>query len=604
MAMKERSGVQWMLNLTTGLAAGDLLTILDWSKYEHTVQCYDPRSQTMHPASVPWPMKWLVLRRHRKHISLSRALPSMHTFRQQVFNFGNKLRWRWYFQFFPQPASTFRGPRAVTTPTFSKEREANTRPEWITLDWWIKAVTKRLITTATRARQRAKHSSRLYANMGPLEKMAIRLYRQGECAAVPNDKDQSFSLILKVHRALMSESVLNARRYMIVNRHGVTNSLVKTYRDICRWVGQRMDDDSLGTTMFRSALFPRATVFSRLQLLVKAQKPPGEVVPRPVHASQNYMFAGLSCWLAQILRTKLQGIAPWLLKDSKDLMARIRNIPRQDITRWHMATIDVKDFYLNGSAEAITEAVVSLWPDHDPMRTTLRRVLLFVLDSQFVDDPWELSDNITYQVTEGSGMGLLHSGEVADCALVALMELPITSSLGPAGVKGYVRFRDDILILSASKVPATKQLFTRMQQLASFYPLKIEFGWWRIDFLELEISKSGDHFSVSHLLKPSSLSPPLAPSSAHPRHVHSSWPQAYACRIRQLCSTRDLFQLSISRVVDRLRANFASEYTTGMLQQAARRYDNGRGRQTSLRQERDCFSWLVGLPSYDGAGHM
>ena len=141
-----------------------------------------------------------------------------------------------------------------------------------------------------------------------------------------------------------------------------------------------------------------------------------------MHASHRYARSGLNCWLAQILRANLQEVAPWLLKDSKDFVARIGDIPRQDITRWHVAAIDVKDFYLNGSAEAIAKAAVSLWPDHDPMRTTLRRIILFALGNQFVGDPWGLSDNITYPVTEGSGMGLLCSGEVAESALVSLMK--------------------------------------------------------------------------------------------------------------------------------------------------------------------------------------
>ena len=80
--------------------------------------------------------------------------------------------------------------------------------------------------------------------------------------------------------------------------------------------------------MFKSALFPEASILSRLQLLVKDQKPRGKAVTCPMHAPHHYMFSGLSSWLAQILQAKLQEMAPWLLKDFKDLMDRIRNIPR------------------------------------------------------------------------------------------------------------------------------------------------------------------------------------------------------------------------------------------------------------------------------------
>eukprot|EP00959_Pyramimonas_sp_CCMP1952_P168223 3515274-Pyramimonas_sp.AAC.1 len=53
------------------------------------------------------------------------------------------------------------------TSVLSKEREAHAGPEWITMDWRVRAVTQRPLATAARARQGAKYSSKLRANMGP-----------------------------------------------------------------------------------------------------------------------------------------------------------------------------------------------------------------------------------------------------------------------------------------------------------------------------------------------------------------------------------------------------------------------------------------------------
>eukprot|EP00959_Pyramimonas_sp_CCMP1952_P069528 1451213-Pyramimonas_sp.AAC.1 len=106
------------------------------------------------------------------------------------------------------------------------------------------------------------------------------------------------------------------------------------------------------------------------------------------------MFAGLSHWLAQELRRKLGDVAPYLLKDSQDLVSRIRHIRHTSVEKWHMATIDVKDFYLNGTPDQIIEAILTLWAADDPMKEVLHRVLDFVLHNQYVDDPWEGSDNL------------------------------------------------------------------------------------------------------------------------------------------------------------------------------------------------------------------
>jgi len=157
---------------------------------------------------------------------------------------------------------------------------------------------------------------------------------------------------------------------------------------------------------------------------------------------------------------------------------------------WHMATIDLKDFYSNGTPDQIIEAILTLWAADDPMKDVLHRVLDFVLRNQYVDDPWEGSDNLTYHVLEGSGMGLGHSGEVADCTLVALMERRVvTAGAGEKfahhGVRAYWRFRDDILLLSGGLASSTMSLFMDMQALAPIYPMKITWAWREVQFLDL-----------------------------------------------------------------------------------------------------------------------
>ena len=95
---RQKAELRWMADLTAGLDAGDLLTILEWPEHADTINTYDPHTHTLHSAAaIPWPIRWLLLRRHRKHISVSRALPSMEGFKAQLQDFGDRLKWKWYF---------------------------------------------------------------------------------------------------------------------------------------------------------------------------------------------------------------------------------------------------------------------------------------------------------------------------------------------------------------------------------------------------------------------------------------------------------------------------------------------------------------------------
>eukprot|EP00959_Pyramimonas_sp_CCMP1952_P341889 7161943-Pyramimonas_sp.AAC.1 len=184
-----------------------------------------------------------------------------------------------------------------------------------------------------------------------------------------------------------------------------------------------MDDRRLASNLMRSAFFPKATHVSRLLVLVKSHKPQGEVVCRPVHASPNYVFSSLSHWLIPVLRAKLNVRAPHLLKDSGDLVSRLSRI--KPTGRWHMAKVDVKDFYMCGTREEICSEVLSLWEDWDPMKRIVAKVVEFLLEAQYIADPWDEPHDTVHGVGTGTGMGLPHSGDLADVTLLALMEIKL-----------------------------------------------------------------------------------------------------------------------------------------------------------------------------------
>ena len=73
---------------------------------------------------------------------------------------------------------------------------------------------------------------------------------------------------------------------------------------------------------------------------------------------------------------------------------------------------------MSGSAEDLVQDVIVWFAE--PLKSLLRRALTLLLTSQFVKSRY-FPDQF-WQVVLGSGMGLPHSGGVADLALLTRME--------------------------------------------------------------------------------------------------------------------------------------------------------------------------------------
>ena len=133
-------------------------------------------------------------------------------------------------------------------------------------------------------------------------------------------------------------------------------------------------------------------------------------------------------------------------------------------------------------------------------------------------------------------MGLPHSGEVADSAFPSLAEDPWVVHphvQADHGIDGYWRFRNDILILG-NDMSRTREYFWKLRELAGFFRVQCE-SWSsnEIQFLEVIVRRDVNNNWYVTIPKycGSSISKPLDPSSAHPVHVHRSWPQALAPRM-------------------------------------------------------------------------
>ena len=194
---------------------------------------------------------------------------------------------------------------------------------------------------------------------------------------------------------------------------------------------------------------------------------------------------------------------------------------------------------MSGRPLELSKLCSSLFSDDRELQTLVYNSVFFLLESQFIVDPEGGLDTI-YQVICGSGMGLSHSGAVAEAALLGGMEEKLLAVQKDHLIDLYVRFKDDILIVFQDK-SLLKDFFHIMQK---GHPFKIEceeISTQKIQYLDVCIRKGNTQFSISPETKPSKLNTPmLSRHSAHHPNIHTAWPGGHLRQRLSLCSSREL----------------------------------------------------------------
>jgi len=165
-------------------------------------------------------------------------------------------------------------------------------------------------------------------------------------------------------------------------------------------------------------------------------------------------------------------------------------------------------------------------------------VVEFLVYHQFVhgrhhDDPG------SYRVVKGSGMGLLHSGDLADLCYDFLVDEWImrVSTTRAFGIKAYCRFKDDsIVIMPGDKIDAFMNI---VNHRSKFFEVTVdEITEYFAVFLNLLVCKAGTQLTIKHYTKPTATSIPLSSLSAQAPSIHRSWP-ASMCKTIDRLSTRE-----------------------------------------------------------------
>ena len=171
--------------------------------------------------------------------------------------------------------------------------------------------------------------------------------------------------------------------------------------------------------------------------------------------------------------------------------------------------------------------------------TVIHDVCDFLLWKQFVVS--DLLPDQAWHVRRGSGMGLSHSGPLADAVLAVSSEDRWAADPGVLSrhaIRFYGRFRDDIFIVCDNK-ELCWEYFLHWKRISYPFELElVEVSRSAVSMSQLTISKNGCSLRCAPKWKENAMhSAPLCTSSAHPAHVHSRWPQGVIRSLGSISST-------------------------------------------------------------------
>ena len=162
---------------------------------------------------------------------------------------------------------------------------------------------------------------------------------------------------------------------------------------------------------------------------------------------------------------------PHLLRDTKEFVDDLRHLHWPDGMR--MVKIDIKEFYISGKPCFLSEACSELLCDETVnFQQLVAKAVDWLCRNQNVQS--EFLPDLTYRVTRGSGMGLLHSGEVSDAGFwIAAERWLLTTSVRQwCSITYWRRFRDDIFAIT-SNFPRFKHVFRWLRSRAALEGYKL-----------------------------------------------------------------------------------------------------------------------------------
>ena len=277
--------------------------------------------------------------------------------------------------------------------------------------------------------------------------------------------------------------------------------------------------------------------------------------------------------LRQTNSNKQQTHVPCICKSTTEVLDLLNAcvVPSEYRSSCMFCKLDVEDFYMRGSPAQLSSGLF------EHLGTKTKRVcqdmIHHILSSQYVS----LDNDEVFHVTQGSGMGQIISGDVADVKFYNLVEKSFASSQiiqQQNNVWLYARYRDDIFIVYSSR-SGDRDPYTFVKTIKEYaspvYVVKLEeVSKTKLAFLDVEIYKSLDFLFSGRLsyrphVKPSAQKIPLIQTSSHCDHIHHAWPLANIARLHARSSTVREFNIARNKIVWTYERAFMSRQVTERL---------------------------------------
>jgi len=179
---------------------------------------------------------------------------------------------------------------------------------------------------------------------------------------IKNDKNPGFSFVHKSQVSAMESIVTSANFYTPVDyRYLNIASLKKQCSGLGRRIAKHHDNPKIASSINKSLA---GRWFARMGYTCKTHKTDGDVSLRPLHKGINQCFEGLSRWFVWVLTPWIDKISSqsglWsgvLAKDSFHFRSLTHGQSFPEGGRMH--TLDLKDFFLSGSAVEIAGDITS-----------------------------------------------------------------------------------------------------------------------------------------------------------------------------------------------------------------------------------------------------
>ena len=534
--------------LLADMSTGDVASLIRFKEFKTRVGTYDLAKKTIFESFVPWPIVLLLSRHSPKHQFPTKSLPSMSVLRGDLENCVRKLKWRYNLhQLTYEPP--FKISKAKVTPRCKVTLPAKEGK-------WLNELHQCMLDACNKAHLDIRGRRHTLCKTPKFIRYAFKLLKEGNWKALANDKGGGFTLVSshaigEIEHENFGKSMYtwedegSYQRYLRILKPlaiRLTESISKLERS-----------PELYQHMMRPLRRPDAMV-ATLQLRVKAHKEVGNVTCRAIHANPGSSFEAISRWLVAEIRGRMSELQSHIISNASAGLSRIRGMCFLEDD--HMIKIDLKDFYYSGSADELIEDVMSMWELADPRNKLRRESMQLLLHNQLVKGKVYPAEGC-YRVQTGSGMGLIHSGDIADAALLMRMERWLTKpQVSHAyNIRGYVRFKDDaLLVVNKSKmIPLCSTLKAKARYFNIIYEKVSSVS---VNFLEFLIYHENNKLKAEYVFKDRPCIP-LSMDSMHNRCVHRGWPRMIVRNIWKYSENEEIAK----RKIEELRTRLASSYT-------------------------------------------